>query len=171
MSSIESIFATAQDVDRGLAIHRQIKALEQELAEINARLAEVALNGPQVDLGDPELEGKQFIAQGTEVKLPIVITSDAIIGTCAEDSKNHLAIKAAAEGLFPKFYQRVVGYKMIPKDGKAFRLQARELLGDKAPAFIDVCKSRDKDGIPKNAVKVEWDRAEATKQPEPLTTA
>jgi hypothetical protein len=158
-------FAIQQDVNRGIELHRRIKTYQAELEMINARLQLVALNGPQVDLGDPELEGKQFLAQGTEVKVPIVITSDSIIGECLEDSKNHLAIKAAADGFFPKFYKRVVGYARVPKDSKAFRLKARELLGDKAPAFIEVCKSRDKDGLAKNAIKVEWDRAEATKQP------
>jgi len=150
-----------QDVDRGLQLRQIMAECEQELKAIEARLRLVALNGPQIDLIDVEREGRQFIAEGSLVKVPIVITADQVIGSFADGSKHHLNIQTAAQGLFPQFYRRKVSYELAAKDGKAFRKQAHELLGAQAPVFIDKCLARDKDGIPKNAVKVEWDRAEA----------
>jgi hypothetical protein len=150
-----------QDVDRGLEIHRLMTELKAELEQINGRLQLVALSGEQIPLADKKREGMQYLAQGSLAKVPVVITADAIMGEFMEDSPAHLKVKAAAQGLFPKFFKRVVAYVNVKKDnGKAFRQLADELLGKDAPAFIEACKSRDKDGIPKNAVKVEWDRAE-----------
>jgi hypothetical protein len=33
------------------------------------------------------------------------------------------------------------------------------ILGESAPIFVDACLARDKNGIPKSQIKVEWDRA------------
>lgn len=157
----------ASDVDRGLKIYGDIERLAKELEEIEARLTAAALKGNQVELNDADREGKQYLAEGSEHIVPVVITADALAKTFADDSPTHSRIKAAADGKLTEFYRSKTTWETLIKDGKQFRMQAKAILGEAAPAFITACVSRDKDGIPKNSIKVEWDRADLAPAPQP----
>ena len=150
------------NVDRGLEIRSTIKKLEAELKVIEADLEKAALAGEQVPLQDADREGRQYLARGTGRIVPVVLTSDLIIGSFAANGEIHRKIGAAAQLRLSDFYKSVSKYENRFDSGKKFRQQAAELLGLDAPAFITACIARDKDGIAKSAIKVVWDDAKET---------
>lgn len=152
----------AADVDRGLDLLAAIKTAEDELKTIVQRLEQAALEGQQEPLNDANREGMQFRARGTKATVPVIITADSVMQTFADGSPAHARIADAAKGKLEDFFKRTVTFKNTCRDGKAFRAEAAAILGDDAPAFISACLSRDKNGIPRNSIKIEWDRAEPT---------
>lgn len=149
------------DVDRGLAIVATMETLKKELKAIHDRLGAAALTGVQVDLVDPEREGKQFLAPGTDRVVPVVLTADSVIQQFLKDSKAHKTISEVAGGKLTEFYLPKVTYEAVFASGKLLRSRAAEIFGlEDAPAFVSACLARDKHGIPKSSIKVEWDRAE-----------
>lgn len=153
--------AVRRAVDRGLQIRQAIDALQAELDGVEAVLRDAGLTGEQVDLADAERDGRQFLAAGSVFTVPIVFTSDLVAQSFADGSAIHLRVDQAAGDRLREFYRPVTTWKLLAKTGKALRREAAALLGDKAPSFISACLQRDKNGIPKSQIKVEWDRAEA----------
>lgn len=153
--------AIKADVDRGLEICNTIEKLEVELKLIEERLKAAGLSGEQVDLVDADREGKQFLAAGTERIVPIIFTADKLVGEFLKDSPKHQTLRMAAHGKLTDFFKPVIGYKNRFDNGKKFRIQAEEILGVRAPAFITACIARDKQGIPKSDIKVCWGDAAA----------
>lgn len=150
------------DIDRGLEIVAQMEALEAELKEINARVERVALKGKQVPLEDAERDGTQFLAQGSARLVPVVCTADYLVQSFAAKSKTHEKIAEAAGARLGEFFRPKLTYETLHKGGKLFRRQARQIFeGWAAEKFLAACVVRDKQGLPKSAVKVEWDRARA----------
>ena len=147
-------------VDRGLQLHAEIKAREQELKAVEAKLAELALYKDQVPLSDPDREGSRYLAKGTSKIVPVVFTADKLIGSFKSDSPKHQEIVAAAGSHFGEFFTLVKTYESQIDDGKKFRLAAGSVLGPAAPAFITACLARDKHGIPKSDAKIVWGDAE-----------
>lgn len=153
---------TKQAVDRGIKLRAQIKALNKELEGIEAHLEQAALKGEQIPLEDEDLEGRQFLARGTDKIIPIVLTSDLLVKSFAADSVTHKALLGSLHdgALLGRFFKPFKTYKTIIDSPKKFRASATEIIGAKsAPAFIDACKSRDKHGVPKSETKIHWDRA------------
>jgi len=91
--------------------------------------------------------------------VPVIFTADLLAQSFVDGSKAHARIAAAAVERLPLFYKPTVTWEMIPKNGKVFRRDADAILGKEAPAFITACLQRDKFGLPKNAIKIEWKRA------------
>ena len=151
-------------VDRGLLIRAEIEKLEAELEEIEGKLIEAGKKGTQVDLVDENREGKQFLASGSKVIVPVIFTADKIVGTFQKQSAIHQRICAVDCGKFLEFYTPVNGFKNLFESGKKFRAKASEILGDSAPPFITACLARDKFGIPKSDIKIEWDAAKPLTQ-------
>jgi hypothetical protein len=155
------------DVDRGLEIRDEIEKLEVELKDIDARLKEAALLGEQVELTDADREGRQFLATGSERIVPVILTSDMIVGEFAMTSDRQMTVMDSLHSFddrhekFIEFFKPVRKFENRFDSGKKFRALAAEILGEKAPAFITACVARDKDGIPKSAIKVMWDDAKA----------
>ena len=147
-------------VDRGHQVKKKLLALADELKDINAQLQAVALEGEQIPLQDEDREGKQYIARGSSVTVPVVITADALVQSFSKDSREHLRIADKAGDKLDQFYTLKPKYEICDENGKRFRLLAASILGDDAPAFITACKAVDKNGVPKNKIVVEWDRAE-----------
>jgi hypothetical protein len=148
------------DVDRGLTLCREIEQREDELKAIIARLETAAVHGEQVPLEDADREGKQYLANGSDMTVPVIITSDELVGSFADASPIHTAIETAADGNLKRFFKKTVKWERLAKDGKAFRTLALGVLGkEKAPPFISTCVARDKHGIPKNKIVVQWERA------------
>lgn len=155
--------ALATAIERGLAIRAQQAALKDELAKIEELIEAVALVGKQDDLVDPDREGKQFIAKGSVHQVPVILTADSIVGQFADDSPMHVRLKELAGEKLKEFFRKKTVWENLAKSGKQFRALAAMVLEDKAPEFISGAIARDKHGIPKSAIKIEWDRAEDLK--------
>ena len=149
-------------VDRGIELRAEIAAREEELDDIETCLRDCAQAGPKVDLADAEREGKQFLAAGSNVIVPVVFTADKLVESFKDRSEMHGKIAAALPCPVPldNFYKPIATWEMVPKSGKQFRRLADELLGKFAPALITACLARDKHGIPRSDIKIEWKRAE-----------
>ncbi|HWM26567.1 MAG TPA: hypothetical protein VNP98_17250 [Chthoniobacterales bacterium] len=154
--------SVAADVDRGLEIKKLIADLATELAAIEDRLVKAGLEGDQVELEDPDREGRQFLARGTAQIVPVLFTADLLTQSFAYGSIVHGKIQAAlGERSIGTFYRRVSGFASQFESGKKFRAHAAEMLGKDAPQFISACLRRDKEGTPKSQIRIEWDRAAA----------
>lgn len=158
--------AISELVAEGHRLHQNITRDEELLKAVEKKLKKAALEGDQIDLVDEELEGKQFLAvsEPTEenprkVTVPVIITSDVLAKSFAEGSETHREVVGRADGKLSSFFRRVTGYASLYEDGKAMRKAAAEILGDQAPAFITALVQRDKSGIAKNQIKVDWSRA------------
>ena len=149
-------------VDTGLELVRQIEEMEERLKVCEAVLRAAAIEGPVVDLEDPERDGRQYLAVGSSgATVPVVVTADAVIQTFPQNSPAHAKIEAASFGSLLAFYTPLTTWKCQARSGKAFRRDALEMLGaERAAAFVNAALARDKYGNPKNQVRVEWDRAE-----------
>jgi hypothetical protein len=157
----------AADVDRGLAITKQLKDLKAELKVIEGRLEKAGLEGEQVPLVDEEREGKQFIARGSSFAVPVVFTADLLRASFVHDGDVYKIIKELAGDKLPHLYKKVTKWETLHEDGKDFRRVAADVLGEQAPQVISACLQRDnKTGIPKSAIKIEWTRAEEIKPEE-----
>lgn len=149
----------AKYVDRGLEIRSEIAQLLAELETIEAFMKQAGLRGEQVPLEDADREGRQFIAEGTEQIVPVVFTADLLVKSFGDGTAMHAKIEAASGGHLDVFFKKVTTHKGIIEDGKAFRTKAAEVLGTHGPYFVSACLQRDRNGIPKSQVRVEWERA------------
>lgn len=157
---------TAADVDRGLAILAEIKALEAEKKVIEVRLAAVALAASKEGLTEPlvdeEREGQRYFAEGSTGKIPVILESDQISGEFGEGTEKHQALDGLCGAKLSHLYKRKVIFERVPKDGKLFRKQAAEFWEpDEAAKIISASIARDKDGIPKSRIVVAWDQLAA----------
>jgi len=149
-----------QLVDRGLALKAEITTRTKELKDIEQKLTAIGLTRQHESLADEDRDGRRWFAKGSELIVPVVFTADLIIGSFAAASPTHLLIEKAAAGKMNSFYTATRTYKNIVGDGKKFRHEALAQLGPVgAPPFVSACLSRDKDGLPKSAIKVGWEEA------------
>lgn len=160
----------AEKIDRGVQIIALMVALKKELEGITEDMGSFARRHPEQHkpLGDPEREGRQFLAKGLQFTVPVVLTADKIVGEFSQGGDKATLITAAAGDHFNQFFKPVKKWENRIADGKKFRDLADELLGAAAPAFVTACKALDKDGIPKSDVKIEWQSAVAAKKLEEL---
>lgn len=152
------------DVERGLVVKRQLAELTEELKDIQNRLTAAGLARPEYheDLVDEEREGKQWKAHSAAHIVPVVFTADVIVSSFGDLSAKHQTIRTALgkrPDLLKQFFAVPKTWKNKFDSGKKFRAHARELLEEAAGPFITACVARDKDGIARSAIKVEWDRA------------
>lgn len=161
---MRALSSIAADVDRGWQIITTALAEKAELKALEARLKQDALDRPDEHepLADADREGRRFLAHGTRLALPIVLTADKIVMSFAADSEVHARIATASDGKLLAFYTPKTTYESAAEDGKEFRRLAGETLGEKAPAFIAACLARDKYGIPKSDLRCEWTQAAAS---------
>ncbi|HWX18762.1 MAG TPA: hypothetical protein VN578_02540 [Candidatus Binatia bacterium] len=148
-------------VDRGLSLRKAIKRLTKALDSIETQLTSAALWRDQVELKDPDREGRRYLAQGSAQRVPVIFTADKLVASFQADSAVHVRIISASDGRIREFYDLARIYQTRFDDGKKFRAAAEEILGSaNAPRFITACLARDKHGIPKSDTKVAWDDAE-----------
>ena len=151
-------------VARGLELRREIATRQDELKIVEEQLKQAGLARPEahLDLADAEREGRQWLAEGCEHTVPVIFTADYIMGSFPDKSPKHLVITTALgerAALLKQFFKVPKTWENKFDSGKKFRAHADDLLGKDAPAFITACLARDKDGVPKSAIKVEWDAA------------
>lgn len=154
--------AIAADVDRGLELRAQIQILTAELDQIEARLTADALSHPDEHelLKDETRTGRRYTAVGTSHLLPVVLTADKLLSQFRPDTPQESRILALCPPpLLDAFYAKITIYSNQLRDGKTFRARASALLGPTAPAFVNACLARDKDGLPKNDIKIDWHSA------------
>jgi hypothetical protein len=152
--------AVRQLVDRGLALRAEIAAREAELKRITIALEGAALTGEQVPLEDADREGRQYLARGSTLTVPVIISADVVLKSFADGSKIYARLQELAGMVkLRKFYEPETTWKARFAGGKELRATAAEVLGAAAPAFVTACVQRDKNGIPKNKIAVEWSRA------------
>lgn len=152
------------DVDRGLEIVTAMDRLEKELKQIEMRITKAGLEGEQIDLVDPDRDGKQFLARGSDQIVPVVFTADLLTKSFADNSPKHRMIEAASDGCLAQFFAPQTTWSTLFESGKAFRMRVAETLAQSGPMFVTACVARDKYGIPKSQIKVEWDRADQIAQ-------
>jgi hypothetical protein len=150
----------ATNVERGLQILAEFLKLKEELAAITAAIEAEALLGDQVELNDADREGRQFIAKGIAHQIPVVFTADSIVGQFQDGCPMHARLTEIAGDNLKNFFKKKTIWENNTKSGKQFRSLAKSILEDKAPEFISGSLARDKDGIPKSSIKIEWDRVE-----------
>lgn len=154
----------ANDVERGISVRKEIETLEVELKEIEGRLKRSGIENPDKheELNDPEREGRQFMARSSKHVVPVVFTADILIGSFQNLSPLHSKLKVslgAQKHLIEEFFKAPSKWENRFDSGKKFRQAANDALGAQAPAFITACVARDKEGIAKSAIKVDWERA------------
>lgn len=151
----------AADVDRLIAVKAQIAALTIEQKEIESRLELAGLKGEQIPLQDKEREGRQFIARGSKVAIPVRFESDQLISTFKPDSELHKTLAELLGEKFPLFFKEVRVFERKNKDdANKFRKFARtELIPDLFAKLIAACISKDKNGIPKSKTVIAIDEA------------
>jgi len=155
-------------VDRGLQLRGEISARHAELKEIESSLEQLGLasSAEHVDLADAEREGRRWFAMGSEKMVPVIFTADKIIGSFKSDGVTHEAICVALgkqRAKLREFFRPETTWGNLFKDGKQFRASAREVLGVGAPGFITACVARDKFGVARSDIRIEWDAAEKVK--------
>ena len=149
-------------VDRGVKLVRIIAKFETELKAVETALKAAGHDGEHQELKDADREGRRFIAHGSRLAVPVIFTADKIVASFKQDSELH---KRLTTLLTPEqmahFYRPTTTYEHPYKSGKSFRAAADQFLPKElAPKFITACLSRDKNGIPKSDVKIDWDKAE-----------
>lgn len=148
------------DVDRGLSLVNQIDTLKAELKIIETRLTQAALEGVTEPLVDDTREGRQFIANGSVLNLPVIIESDQLVASYAPDTEISKTLNTLCGVERENLYRACTKYERVPKDGKAFRAAAFAHFGaDLGAKVISACIQRDKDGIPRSRIIIPWDRA------------
>lgn len=151
-------------VDRGLQVVAEIAARQKELKGIEDKLRGVASDrsDQHVPLKAEAREGRQYLARGSALIVPVVFTADKLLGSFQLGSKDAQRIASApSPEHFPTFWKPWNGFENRFDDGQKFRARAEALLGDAAPAYINACLARDKDGLPKSDIKIEWKHAAA----------
>jgi len=159
---------TKELVDRGLVLRSEISERQKELKEIESGLEEIGLarSAEHEELVDAEREGRRWFAAGSEKIVPVIFTADKIIGSFKSDGATHEMIRVALgkqRGKLQEFYKPETTWGNLFKDGKQFRTAAREILGMCAPGFITACVARDKSGVARSDIRIEWDAAEKIK--------
>lgn len=155
----------AELVDRGIELRERIAQDTAELKKIEERLEaaghEAGREGEHEPLKDANREGTRWLARGSSKILPVIFTADSIVGSFTRNTPLHRKIEAAAGDHLGQFFKPVSKFENKFKDGVQFRNRAHELFDKSAPAFITACIARDKDGIAKSSVKLDWDHLEA----------
>lgn len=152
--------STAELVDMGIALRAEIAARQADLKDIEAALKARALKGEQIPLVNEEREGRQWLAKGTEKTIRVVLTADEIMASFRDASSSHLALEIVARDNLGAFYAKETVWRNIHPSGLVFRRTAADVLGPKVGSvFVAACLRRDKHGVPRSTVKVEWDNA------------
>lgn len=158
--------ALTRCVDRGLEIVAQIAALKDELSVIQEAIIGEGLMRPDLHepLVDADREGRQFLARGATLAVPVVFTSDLLMSSFPPDGDAHRVLAGIAGEKLPQFFAEARKFERQIDSGKIFRSVAAEMLGKDAPAFVTASVSRNKKGIAKSAIRIEWERAAAAEK-------
>lgn len=157
--------------DRVAEINAEIGKLTAEKKGIEARLEVYALAHPDLHepLKDEKREGRRMLLSGTRHKLPIVFTSDHIIGSFRDGGEKHkelLALlcdefsEAEAPRVLKKFFEPPSKWENLFDNGVKFRAACGERLPKSIAArFVTLCTQISRDGVKKNATTFDYKQA------------
>lgn len=149
------------DVDRGIAIKAQLAELGEELKQITKRLEQAGLEGEQIPLQDPNREGRQYLATGSGVTVPVIFEADQLLGSVKEGSAEHQTLLSLiGDDHFAALWREKHVHERAARDGAAYRKDVRALFDARtAESIITASLALDKNGIPKSRTVIDWDRA------------
>lgn len=177
------IIPTAAEVpaltDRLVHIETEIVALEKEAKTIRSQLEAYALEQKGEPLADANREGRKVTLSGRKMSLPVLFTSDLLIGSFVDQGPKHrelTGILSAGLTHIPDaveredkateqlelFFKSPIKWEALYDDGQKFRKAAAEHLSeDVAAIFISACSQRDKYGVKKSKTVFDLKSAKA----------
>jgi hypothetical protein len=183
--TIEVVVPTAEEAvvltDRLVEIEREVKKLAAEKKGIEERLEAYALAQPEEHqpLKDEKREGRKVMLRGTRFRMPVVFSSDLIIGSFQDASPKHRELLAliqksveaeelttvdeeiaTAHSILRKFFNPPTKWESRFDDGVQFReAVAYWLKPEVAAAFVAACRQVDKFGIAKSKTSFDFKAA------------
>lgn len=173
------VLPTAEEVpaltDRLVVVNEEIAVLTDERKLIQARLEAYALTQQTEPLKDGNREGRRVPLAGHRYRLPVVFTSDLLIGSFKDGSPKHNELRRilsgeivptaadmrAADEKLALFFDPPATWEGRYDDGMKFRAAAAEHLSEEiAPKFIAACTATDKHGIKKSKTVFDFVHAE-----------
>lgn len=157
--------------DRVAEINAEIAKLVTEKKGIEARLEAYALAHPELHepLKDDKREGRRMLFSGTRHKLPIVFTSDHIIGSFRDGSDKHKELlgllceefsETEAPRILKKFFEPPSKWENLFDSGVKFRAACGERLPKSIAAkFVTACTQVSKEGVKKSATAFDYKQA------------
>ncbi|WP_395737440.1 hypothetical protein [Prosthecobacter sp.] len=156
--------------DRVTAINAELAKLAEEKKGIEARLEAYALAHSEAHepLKDEKREGRRMIFTGASRSLPIVFSSDLIIGTFPANGPKHKELinilcgennehEATAEATLKLFFDAPSKWENRYDNGVKFRAAVAERLGSKIGAkFVSACTQTDKHGVKKSTTSFDY---------------
>jgi hypothetical protein len=177
------IIPTAAEVpaltDRLVHIETEIGALEREAKHIRSRLEAYALEQKGEPLADASREGRKVTLPGHKMSLPVLFTSDLLIGSFVDLGPKHRELtsilsaglthipeaferEAKATEQLELFFKSPNKWEALYEDGQKFRKAAAEHLPEEvAASFISACSQRDKHGVKKSKTVFDFKSAKA----------
>ena len=163
--------------DRVAEINAEITKLAEEKKGIEARLEAFALAHTErhEPLKDEKREGRRMLFAGARHTVPIVFSSDLIIGSFPANGKKHKELlgilcgeqnesEATAETTLKLFFDPPAKWENRYDNGVKFRASVGEHLGSKLAAkFIAACTQVDKHGVKKNNTSFDYAHAKEVK--------
>lgn len=157
--------------DRVAEINAEIGKLAVEKKGIEARLEAYALAHPELHepLKDEKREGRRVLLAGARHRLPVIFSSDLIIGSFRDGSEKHKELiallceemsESEAPKALKKFFEPPSKWENRFDNGVKFRAAVGERLPKSiAPRFVTACTQASKDGVKKNTVSFDYKQA------------
>jgi hypothetical protein len=157
--------------DRVAEINAEIGKLAAEKKGIEARLEAYALSRPELheSLKDEKREGRRVMLSGTRHRLPVIFSSDLIIGSFRDGSEKHKELLALlceemseseAPKALKKFFSPPDKWENLFDNGVKFRAACGERLPKSIAAkFVTLCTQVSKDGVKKNTTSFDYKQA------------
>ncbi len=156
--------------DRVAEINQEISKLTAEKEAIQARLEAYALQhaDKHEPLKDAKREGRRMLLSGARFTVPVVFSSDLIIGSFRDGSAKHKELirilcgedgaeEATAEATLKLFFDAPAKWENRYDNGVKFRAAVAEQLGSKKGArFISACTQVDKHGVKKSTTSFDY---------------
>lgn len=162
--------------DRLVEINAEIAKLSEERKSIQARLDAYALTQHTEPLKDEAREGRRVMLRGYRHRLPVIFTSDLLIGSFKEGSPKHKELRALLAGhparmpaggdaeadeQLKLFFDPPTKWEARFEDGKKFRAAVAEWLPREVAAkFIAACTAVDKHGVKKSKTVFDFTHAD-----------
>jgi hypothetical protein len=157
--------------DRVAEINAELQKLAAEKKGIEARLEAYALSRPDLHepLKDEKREGRRVILRSSRHTLPIVFSSDLIIGSFRDNSPKHKELidllceemsESEAPKALKKFFSPPDKWENLFDNGIRFRAAVSERLPKSIAAkFVTLCTQVSKGGIKKNTTSFDYTNA------------
>lgn len=163
--------------DRVAEINATISTLVEEKKGIEARLEAYALAHTEghEPLKDEKREGRRMNFTGMRHTLPIVFSSDLIIGSFPDGGKKHKELinilcgennenEATAKDTLKLFFDAPAKWENRYDNGVKFRAAVGERLGSKiGTKFISACTQVDKHGVKKSTTSFDYAHGKVVK--------